>query len=167
MQKVEKKLNNWIAKVKTFDIIVLPIEVVFNLKSRITLGSISYRDINKKSFLIRLNLFLYKEYKNNYLEYVLKHEFGHACVMSYCQENCKPHGKEWKNIMRFLGEPNPRATTDLFKIKKSGYVWKCLCNEFILGKVKHRNFLKKIKYMDISCSKCKNKLVFTGLSKVI
>lgn len=45
--------------------------------------------------------------------YVFRHEYGHF-LASILFDNIYTHGKEWKAIMRVLGDVKPRATTNLF-----------------------------------------------------
>ncbi len=45
--------------------------------------------------------------------YVFRHEYGHF-LTSILFKNVYPHGKEWKYVMRVLGDDKPRATTTLF-----------------------------------------------------
>jgi len=156
------KLKKWRNEVKSINIDVYPIEIKFNLKSKSSLGTIRYKDTSRKSFLIRLSAKLYEDYKEEYIDFVLKHEFAHACVMSHYRHRCRPHGVEWKNIMRFLGEAKPRASTNKFQIQKSGHKWICSCSEYVFGKIKHKNALKKKNYINFFCRKCKEKLFYSG-----
>lgn len=160
--KTSELIDTLIHKVASINIKVFPIKVVFSLKSSSALGTIRFENNKKNSFLMKLSKKLYDKYKNEYLEHVITHEFAHACVMSHYKKRLKPHGKEWKNIMNFLGIQKPRASTNMFKIRQNGYIWKCLCNNFILGKIKHNNMINKEKYRKFFCRKCREELSFTG-----
>ncbi len=162
---ISLKIEKYKQELSHLNIIIYPIKVVFNLKSRTALGTVRFENNNKNSFLIKLNKKLHDKYQDIYLEHVLKHEFAHACVMSAYKKRCKPHGKEWKNFMHILGEKKPRASTNRFDLEKSGYIWKCKCNDFIFGKVKHSNAIKNIKNRSFYCRKCKRKLFFSGKYK--
>lgn len=170
METINENLNNMVLKnieeykkqISHLNIEVYPIKVLFNLKSKIALGTIRFNRKSKDSFLIRLNQTLYRKYKDDYIDHVLKHEFAHACVMSAYKQKCKPHGKEWKKIMNELGELKPRASTNKFNLDKHGYIWKCKCDEFIFGKIKHNNAIKNKAHRSFYCRKCKRQLFFTG-----
>jgi predicted SprT family Zn-dependent metalloprotease len=156
------KIKEYKKQISHLNIEIYPIKVKFNLKSRTALGTVRFENKDKNSFLIKLNKNLYDKYKNEYLEHVLKHEFAHTCVMSAYKTRCKPHGKEWKNFMYILGEHKPRASTNKFDLEKSGYIWKCKCNKFIFGKIKHKNAIKNKARRSFYCRKCKRKLFFSG-----
>lgn len=159
---VSLKIKDYKEQIAHFEIEIYPIKVLFTLKSRTALGTVRFENSHRNSFLIRLNKKLYDKYKDEYLDHVLKHEFAHACVMSAYKKRRKPHGKEWKNFMYALGESRPRASTSRFDLEKSGYVWKCKCNDFIFGKIKHNNAIKNINNRSFYCRKCKRQLFFSG-----
>ena len=159
---VFSKIEKYKKEISHLNIDIYPIKVVFNLKSRIALGTVRFENSSKNSFIIRLSKKLLDKYKDEYLDHVLKHEFAHTCVMSAYKDRCKPHGKEWKNFMYVLGEPKPRASTNKFDLEKSGYVWKCKCAQFIFGKIKHQNAIKNKFRRSFYCRKCKRKLFFSG-----
>jgi len=129
--------------------------LVFDLKTTSYYG---YYD--EETNEIHLHLPLLKEFKKLYINEVLTHEYAHAVVFKLYGYNVKPHGKEWKNIMKYLGIKKPAATTTIFDnsefIRKNSYLYKCNCDIYYLSKYIHNRIQKGYKYY---CKRCNGKLI--------
>lgn len=82
------------------------IQVIFSGRMQTSLGVADIRRkrirINKK--LLQCELPLFRE--------VLCHELAHVVIFEYHGRTAKPHGKEWKQLMRIAGfEPRARMPT--------------------------------------------------------
>lgn len=135
-------------------------EIIYNLTGR-TAG-IAYSGSNK----IRLNKSLLLKYGILFINDTVKHECAHLIARKYFEINkkIKPHGKEWKIVMRVLGAATDRChsfDTSCAITKKSlrrQYLYTCACNyAHIVGTKRHNKLSGFNKYY---CKKCKSNLVF-------
>jgi SprT protein len=105
---------------------------------------------------LRFNPSIYKENKDTYDD-VIVHEVAHY-VTHELYPGSKPHGKEWKGVMRSLGKEPERChaykVTPARKLKTFKY--KCDCMEYELTSIRHNKILKGHYY---TCQKCKSRLV--------
>lgn len=69
----------------------------------------SYSPFNKT---IYINRGIYEISGEKYY-FVFRHEYGHF-LADLLHKNINPHGLEWRNIMKLLGDEKPRATTNFF-----------------------------------------------------
>jgi len=82
----------------------------------------------------------------------------------YGLKNIRPHGKEWKHIMRELGaEPTVRSNYDLSGVpqrKTAGFIYNCLCQQVTFSKQRHSKVQSgRGKY---ACKKCNGELIYSG-----
>jgi SprT protein len=54
---------------------------------------------------IRLNRELLQRYPGHMLEQVIPHEVAHYLVWALCRRRTRPHGREWRAVMRHFGKP--------------------------------------------------------------
>ena len=146
---------------KTFDIYNITIEpdISYNLRGAFA-GTASF-----SKNLIKLNRFLIVENLDRYIEDTIPHEFAHL-VTKKLYPFSKPHGKEWKSVMKTLGYTPERChnmdTSNAVTIKKE-YLYKCKCSEMMFSRIRHKraqSYLKNYNKEYYSCRKCKGKLVF-------
>jgi len=114
------------------------------------------------------NLSLMKENWEDFWENTIPHEAAHSVVsklnyLGFLRDNygiVKPHGKEWKAVMRKFGcEPERCHNYDVSNCGgwSRPFVYKCECNEHKLTNVMH----KRIKSGDGRfCRRCKATLKF-------
>jgi SprT protein len=74
----------------------------FNLRGR-TAGKAFYYDNE-----VRLNLVLFRENVEGFKARTIPHELAHL-ITHVLYPNAKPHGREWKSVMRSLGGPTTRC----------------------------------------------------------
>lgn len=107
--------------------------------------------LNFSEFVIKNNDFdTYKE--------LLIHEFCHY-VQHILYKRSKPHGNEWKALMRKMGSMNISVKTKYnlgTDIKKIGHFAKCDCQSHVLTTRKKNYILKGINY---TCVKCHARLI--------
>ena len=171
-KKWEKAVDD---KIKELDKIVkekygksLNVIIEYSLNSSRSLGTHQKIGAIHK---IRLNPALLNELKQSYIDEVLVHEYGHACVselVGYFQNGKRvmPHGKEFKYFCAMFGIVG-KSTSNIAKnskaIKTSGrttarYPYTCGCQIHELTTIRHN----KIKRGEstYTCKKCGQKLTF-------
>lgn len=132
------------------------LQIKFNIKGQ-TAGQVQYKKNNE--FIIRYNptLLVNGEYKD-FLEETVPHEVAHV-ITHIVYGKVKPHGSEWKRIMRSFGK-NPQ-TYHNYNLKKSRNVkkfrYKCKCKHHFVGLKVHKKIHLGYSY---SCKKCKNDLIY-------
>jgi SprT protein len=134
-----------------------PVEITFTLKGRAT-GM--YR-ISCYKREIRYNPYIFSKYFEDNFNTTIPHEVAHyASDIIYGLKNIKPHGKEWKLIMRAFGaDSTVTANYDLSGIplkKQTLYTYQCSCREHQLSSIRH-NRIKKNRGQ-YYCRLCKQKL---------
>jgi len=161
-EKVFKKFKE-LQKIATENFIYVNPTIIFDLDS---ISMVGYYDTNDNT--IHLNEKLLEEFKEDYINEVLVHEFAHAVTWAKFGPTVRTHGKEWKAIARKLGLKNPKSTTDLpivnskYYKSKNKYVYKCNCSEYHLSTRMHNNIQKKRK--KYQCKYCKAELKFDKIA---
>ena len=137
------------------------VEISFNLKGR-TAGMYRVkRKIIQHKREIRYNPFIFSKYFDDNFKTTIPHEVAHYISdLIYGLRNIKPHGKEWKIIMRAFGaDSTVTANYDLSGIplkKQTLYTYQCSCREHQLSSIRH-NRIKKNRGQ-YYCRLCKQKL---------
>lgn len=158
-QLQEKVLDIWGTNVSN-------IEIAYDLHT-IRLGGQAV--VKKHTYKMRLHPAALLKYKDQYINDIVVHEYAHL-VQLKLYPNSKPHGREWKQIMRFLGaDPNRCHKFNLDKAleefgagkqsqrrKRKTFTYKCNCNEYQLSSIRHNRVVSgKQTYF---CKKCKQTL---------
>lgn len=129
----------------------------FDFKSTRALGRCKLKHGN--AYQIDINFLLQSDVKE--MRDTLIHEVAHAIVAMQNTVRVKPHGREWKAVMRKLGgNPSATAATGLlneYRLAKAKYVVKCGCTEHSVGKKRY----EKVKggYTGLKCNKCGESVV--------
>lgn len=148
------------------------IELVFDLKGCRTLGQC--RLVKNNHFLIRLHAPLLEKYQEIYLEDVLTHEMAHVVQFCLYKHRTKPHGREWKEIMKRLEgklyQPRKRPTYDTtpYKPKKRKmrrFKYACLCEgkTHTISAIRHYRMQRGTHRYH--CLTCKYPIIFMTTSK--
>lgn len=130
-----------------------PIEMHFDLRGR---ASGMYVLKNRDRYF-RFNAFVFAKYFEDCLTTTVPHEVAHyVSDVLYGIKNIRPHGKEWKSIMHFLGvAPQVTGNYDLTGVpikKQRRFDYACACMTHQLSSTRHNKILKKnINYL---CKKC-------------
>jgi len=110
----------------------------------------------------------YKKYGQKYLDRTVVHEIAHLITYAV-YGRVKPHGKEWKYVMKTLGVKNIKRChnydpTGLVNRMKKEYVYSCNCDEnYNFTKIRHRkalNHMEKYGKHLYSCRFCKSDLQY-------
>jgi SprT protein len=163
-QQVIKHTHAYINQaIDLFNIKNKPVEISFNLKGRSAgMYRVKQHIIHQKRE-IRYNSHIFSKYFDDNFKTTVPHEVAHYISdVIYGLKNIKPHGKEWKEIMRaFDADASVTANYDLSGIpqkNKTLYTYQCSCREHQLGPVRH-NRIKKNRNQ-YQCSYCKKILHF-------
>jgi len=141
---------------KLYNIDLPLISISFKLKGRVAGKFI--RNLIKKSSEIRYNKVLLEENEDDFLKRTVPHEIAHY-VAYKMNSFCKPHGYEWKKVMRDFECDVKRChsydTTNSRQYRKprKKYIYKCACNEYSLSSILHKRILKGHTYRCIKCKK--------------
>jgi len=135
-----------------------PIPVCFDLKGR---SAGMYR-VASGAREIRYNPYLFAKYYNENVTTTVPHEVAHYLTDAvYGYRNVRPHGREWRNVMRLLGANDAvRCNFDLDGIPVRRYRmirYVCRCQSHELTSVRHNRV--KHKGARYFCRACRTELV--------
>jgi len=110
---------------------------------------------------LRFNPVLYKENKSTYDDTIV-HEVAHYIVYEKFNGCCKPHGREWKSVMKKLGKrpdvTHKMDTANASTIRKGKtYTYECGCRTFEFSPIRHKRSTEQNPYI---CGKCKQAFIF-------
>ena len=131
-------------------------EISYNLRGT-TAGQAWY-----SKWLIKINMVLLTENFDDMIQNTIGHEVAHLIARSISNYRIKPHGHEWKSVMRLLGLNPTRChnyNTDNSKVrtvKRIPYVCETCGMDYNLTKIRHNKILKGVKYR---CCKCRGKII--------
>lgn len=158
MTQVRRSTAKWIAQAENiYNKKLADIEVRFDLRGR-TSGMFCHR--NKISF-IRYNSAIFARHFDESLAQTVPHEVAHYVVFECFAKRAKPHGEEWKSVMRAFEVP--AAVT--CKLDLSGlpqrtfkrFPYKCACATHQLTSIRHNRIIQGIR--QYGCPKCHQPLV--------
>lgn len=121
---------------------------------------------------IRVNMVLFSENYDDYIENTLPHEMAHAFqrhihgrIDYRTGRRIMPHGREWKTIMYQFGKTP--STTHNYNVDNSTqrtvareYVYSCNCRSYDFTIIRHRRAQRQEGMY--SCRKCNGKLKYNG-----
>ena len=84
---------------------------------------------NKVTSIIRFNSTLMEDNPQAFIHDVAPHESAHVIANHLYGRKIKPHGREWKMIMRTVLEKEPTVThrLDVSKVSPKPYGYSCAC----------------------------------------
>lgn len=135
--------------------IVVP-KVTFNVKG--TDGGCAYIDHH----WIDLNLMLFRENFQDFIDNVLPHELCHLWAIAL-KLGGGAHGREWKGLMRRMGAPPipcHNMNTDAAASTTGFFRYRCLCNSNMVSFEKHRAMQEFPE--DYFCGRCEQQFVYVG-----
>lgn len=110
-----------------------------------------YRD---GRLVIRYNLAMAATQPDAFIAETVPHEVAHA-ITQVCHGRVKPHGREWQQVMRWLGVAEPRRCHDFTppagRRGQRRWTYRCGCGEQALSTTRHNRVLRGISYM---CRRC-------------
>lgn len=111
---------------------------------------------------LRLNPVLLEENRAAFFTDVIPHEMAHWLVFHLANgPRLKPHGHEWKTVMRDLFGLPPRVThrLDVSRARSAPYCYRCRCGEHYFTPQRHAQRRKGRRYR---CRQCADTLVYHG-----
>lgn len=108
---------------------------------------------------IRLNRELLQRHPGQMLEQVVPHEVAHYAVWALYRRRMRPHGREWRAVMRFFGKP-PEVSHRL-PVRPARRVTRlpfaCGCDTpQLYSAVIHKRHLAGVRYY---CRRCRQRLL--------
>lgn len=94
--------------------------------------------------LMRFNLALAGAHPDDFLDVTVVHEVAHLAVAA-CQPRARPHGPEWRAMMRLLGVAEPKRcheyTLQTTVRQQRRWTYRCGCREHQLSTTRHKRVL--------------------------
>ena len=115
---------------------------------------------NFGKWTLNFNKVLMEENPETFINQTVPHECAHL-IARLLNKNIKPHGREWQNVIITLGG-NPKRchsydTSNSAVYHKTKYLYKCDCQNHVVGPTVHKKMNDGIKY---NCRGCKSVLIF-------
>lgn len=136
-------------------------KITYDLKGQVA-GQAWYSD-NK----LRLNPIALKNYRDDFIKQTVGHEVAHLIAFRKHGAYIKPHGLEWKNVMRLFRLPPNRCHT--YDLPKARNVVRKLysCNgcgaETGVTQYKHNRWMRG--EISFRCKRCNGKVVWAKMVK--
>lgn len=113
---------------------------------------------------LRFNPYLLARHFRKGLDTTVPHEVAHYAVSVLAeQQRPRPHGPEWRRLMRILGaEPDVTHGFDLDGIpvkRQKRWRYRCTCRDHELSTTRHNRSRRGMAYL---CTFCRAPLVFVG-----
>lgn len=105
---------------------------------------------------LRFNPCLLKRHFDDSLRSTVPHEVAHYAVAMLCRHGAvRPHGREWRDMMRVLGaEPEVVHHYPLEELevrRQRRWPYRCACRRHELSTTRHRRALQGTRYLCRSC----------------
>ncbi len=116
--------------------------------------------------VIRYNLAIARLQPDDFLARTVPHEVAHL-VAHICFTGARPHGEEWKSIMRFFGITNPSRCHDynisqISSRRQARWPYRCGCQAHYLSSTRHNRVINNRQHYH--CKRCGERLQFSGES---
>ena len=113
---------------------------------------------SSRNNLIRFNLELLLQNKDDFIHNTVPHEVAHY-VTDILAPHSKPHGSEWKAVMKLFGV-SPTVYHDYEvvppKHRKRPYLYRCACQDHYFTKLLHKRVQSGVEYTCKDCNQpCK------------
>lgn len=127
-----------------------------------------------RSWNVRLNAVLLQENEAEFMHHVIAHELAHLYTRKLYGPDVRPHGAEWKRVMRTLDAPvltRHRMDTSNSRIQTRQYRYRCPCTVWNIGpknhaKLSQRPSRKNQTVWEMTCKKCGQLALYTGEARV-
>ena len=111
---------------------------------------------------LQFNATLLRANQEHYLLQTVGHEVAHLVVRALYGAAVKPHGTEWKTVMRAFGlETHATHSYDVSMLRRarSPFVYRCACpGELHLGSLRHKRVARGVTYF---CRRCHTPIAFS------
>jgi len=135
-----------------YTLLVPAVEIRFDLRGTAA-GMVLFPQ--GKPPVIRYNPILLQHNRHDFLTQTLPHEVAHLIARTLHGKAIRPHGQEWKNVMRFFGADTLRchnyATDDIPVRKLRRFPYTCGCQQHQLTTIRHNRIQKGLTYR---CRQC-------------
>lgn len=155
------------ARAKGYDLCVIPID--WSLKGCVA-GQFCWRGMFDRKF--RVNMVLAKENLDDYIENTVPHEFAHYIVNEKYRNGSvyhrpKPHGREWKSIMRIVFGLVPTRchdydVTNARQRKSKRYNYRCGCRVHAVSSILHKRMQRGQRRYCRLCKQMIDKSTYVG-----
>jgi len=157
LQKIAlDKTKHWIKFAEDLYKIKFPQpKVLFNIRGRVA-GQYKFGRFGSKN-IIRYNPVLLSENEETFIKRTVPHEVAHLVVRHQHGRKAKPHGWEWKKVMRDFGCDPTRChsydTANSSPVTRSRlkYTYKCSCKSFDVSDTQHQQILEG---KEFRCREC-------------
>ncbi|WP_222911397.1 SprT family zinc-dependent metalloprotease [Pseudomonas sp. DNDY-54] len=116
---------------------------------------------------LRFNPQLYQENREHFLKQTVAHEVAHLIAHQMFGGRIRPHGEEWRSIMRGVYELTPDRchSYEIRGRQTSRYIYRCACDgqDFPFSPQRHALVRKGRRYF---CRSCRATLVFSGEQRI-
>lgn len=106
-----------------------------------------------ESWVIRLHTGLLKQHGDSFIDETVPHEWAHLLAFAIHGGRIRPHGSEWRKIMRLLG-CKPEVCHN-YEVKPARQVrrhsYRCNCRSHALSSIRHRRVLAGQAYICRAC----------------
>mgnify|MGYP001818016493 CR=1 FL=1 len=135
-----------------FGIDIAEPNIRFDLRGK-TAGQVRIRD--GKVCLVRYNLSLLHRYPEDFVRATVPHETAHLVTLRLFGAGVKPHGREWRAVMRLFGT-EPRRCHDydvegLQARRIRRFHYRCGCRSHQLTSIRHNRILDGQVYLCRGC----------------
>ncbi len=126
--------------------------VAFDLRGR---AAGQFRVAAGKEPCIRYNPVLLVRHPSEFLAQTVPHEVAHYLAYLSFGRGIRPHGQEWRQIMRGLGADPRRChdfdVTGLTTRRLRRYIYHCRCGDHALSSIRHHRILRGASYVCRNC----------------
>lgn len=152
--RIEQAVRQCIKDAEQWLDVSLPdVDILFNIKG----SAWAYYQRKDQQRSIRFNPYLVRDHLQETISDVVPHETAHFVVDSYYRKRCRPHGQEWRQVMRHFGIPNPsiRHQKDISQIpvrRQTRHTYRCNCRDYELTATRHNRIVRGTQRY--SCRQC-------------
>ncbi len=129
-----------------------PVQVRFDLTGK-TAGMVLFP--HRGTPVIRYNAVLLEENGDHFLNRTVPHEVAHIVARRQFGKRIRPHGKEWREVMRLFNAESSRChnydTTRSSRRQMKRFTYRCTCQTHQLSSVRHNRVLRGQTYLCVSC----------------
>lgn len=113
--------------------------------------------------IIRFNTLLMVENRDDFLKRTVPHEVAHVVARRCFGKKIKPHGPEWRQVIRLFGAEASRChnydVSRSTRRKLQRFSYRCDCRTHELSSIRHNRALQGQTYL---CVNCRQPLVKSG-----
>ena len=117
----------------------------------------------RNKIVIRFNRLLMEDNFQAFIDDVAPHETAHVIARQVYGSKIKPHGQEWKMIMRDILNKSPSVTHqfDVTRASPKPFLYQCDCTglQHALSVIRHNRVQRK--QSSYLCRQCNGLLIFT------